>query len=144
LDSNGGVDPSTPHHFGEANACWSGEYFTTTSVLICAIESWKTSIGWPVSRNATMGEPTRFPIQYTDPEYQKVHSNLFTHTLTRPLVDILPPGVTQEDFTDAINKFKDALGAEYVFTGKSLVEYIDPYELQEETSHRKVPSGAVW
>lgn len=90
-----------------------------------------------------MGELAEFPIRYTDPEYQKVHTDLFTQTLTRPLDDFLPPGVTQADFTSAIKEFKNALGAENVSTGKSLTEYIDPYELQEETSYRKVPSGAL-
>jgi hypothetical protein len=92
---------------------------------------------------ASLEESPPFPIRYTDPEYQEVHNDLFTHTLTRPLDDVLPPGVTTADFAAAINKFKDVLGAEYVFTGKSLAEYVDPYELQEETSSRKVPSGAL-
>lgn len=88
--------------------------------------------------------PVTFPIRYEDPEYQSTHSNLFNGSLTRPLEAVLPPGVTQAEFEEAISKLKDILGKEHVFTGKSLTEYIDPYELQEEPSRRKSPSGAVW
>lgn len=88
--------------------------------------------------------PVTFPIRYEDPEYQSTHSNLFNGSLTRPLEAVLPPGVTQTDFDAAIIKLEDVLGKEHVFTGKSLIEYIDPYELQEEPSRRKIPSGAVW
>ena len=85
-----------------------------------------------------------FPIQYEDPEYQSTHSNLFSGSLTRLLEAVLPPGVAQADFDAAINKLKGTLGKDHVFTGRSLTEYIDPYELQEEPSRRKIPSGAVW
>jgi hypothetical protein len=57
---------------------------------------------------------------------------------------VLPPGVNQTDFDVAISKLKDVLGQEHVFIGRSLAEYIDPYELQEEPSRRKIPGGAVW
>ncbi|KAF8850169.1 FAD-linked oxidase-like protein [Acephala macrosclerotiorum] len=93
---------------------------------------------------ADLEEPITFPIRYEDPEYQAAHSNLFSKSLTRPLEDVLPPGVNQADFDAAINKLKNVLGSEHVFIGKSLTEYIDPYELQEEPSRRKIPSGAVW
>lgn len=89
-------------------------------------------------------EPITFPIRYENPEYQTAHSNLVSTSLTRPLEDVLPPGVTQADFDAAVRKFNDILGHEYVFTGKSLLEYVDPYEFQEEPSRRKTPSGAVW
>ncbi|CZR63014.1 related to 4-cresol dehydrogenase flavoprotein subunit [Phialocephala subalpina] len=92
---------------------------------------------------ADLEETLTFPIRYEDPEYQATHSNLFSKSLIRPLEDVLPPGVTQADFDAAIAKLKDVLGSEHVFTGKSLAEYIDPYELQEEPSRRKIPSGAV-
>jgi hypothetical protein len=97
-----------------------------------------------MNSTGTVEEPLTFPIRYQDPEYQSTHFNLFSGSLTRPLEAVLPPGVTQADFDAAIEKLKDILGNEHVFTRKSLTEYIDPYELQEETSHRKVPSGAVW
>jgi hypothetical protein len=93
---------------------------------------------------ATFEEPLTFPIHYEDPEYQSAHSNLFSGSLTRPLEAVLPPGVAPADFDAAINKLRDILGKDHVFTGRSLTEYIDPYELQEEPSRRKIPSGAVW
>jgi hypothetical protein len=96
------------------------------------------------STAAAFGEPITFPIQYEDPEYQSAHSNLFSGSLTRPLEAVLPPGVAQADFDAAINKLKGILGKDHVFTGRSLTEYIDPYELQEDPSRRKIPSGAVW
>ena len=96
------------------------------------------------STAATFGEPITFPISYEDPEYQSTHSNLFLGSLTRPLEAVLPPGVNQADFDAAINKLKDVLGKDHVFTGRSLTEYIDPYELQEDACRRKIPSGAVW
>ena len=89
-------------------------------------------------------EPITFPISYEDPEYQSTHSTLFSASLTRPLEAVLPPGVTKADFNAAINKFKEVLGEAHVLTGRSLTEYIDPYELQEDPSRRKIPSGAVW
>lgn len=91
-----------------------------------------------------LDESHTFPIRYQDPEYQKTHVNQFTKSLTQPLEEILPPGVIQEAFDAAFNKFKAALGHEHVFTGAALAEYIDPYELQEEPSRRKIPSGALW
>jgi len=96
------------------------------------------------SAAAVFEEPITFPISYDDPEYQSTHSNLFLGSLTRPLEAVLPPGVAQADFDAAVNKFKEVLGKEHVFTGRSLTEYIDPYELQEDPSRRKIPSGAVW
>jgi hypothetical protein len=89
-------------------------------------------------------EPITFPIRYEDPEYQSTHANLFSGSLTRPLEAVLPPGVSQADFDNAINKLIEILGKENVSTGRSLTEYIDPYELQEDPSRRKIPSGAVW
>lgn len=90
------------------------------------------------------GSTVVFPIRYEDSEYQSTHFNLFSQSLTRPLENVLPPGVTQADFDAAIDALKRALGPDHVFTGKSLVEYIDPYELFEDPSRRKIPSGAVW
>lgn len=85
-----------------------------------------------------------FPTRYEDPEYQRTHKNLFSKSLTRSLETMLPPGVSQQDFDLAISEFRRVLGEDNVYTGKSLVEYIDPYELQEEPSKRRMPSGALW
>ncbi|KAH9215938.1 glycolate oxidase [Leptodontidium sp. 2 PMI_412] len=88
-------------------------------------------------------EALSLPIRYTDPEYNSTHHKLFAKSLIRPLEIFLPPGVTQANFDTAIDKFKETLGHEYVYVGNALTEYIDPYELQEKPSRRKVPSGAV-
>ena len=84
------------------------------------------------------------PIRYADPEYNSTHHNLYKESLIRTLEAVLPPGVTQVDFDAAIGKLQEVLGHENVHIGKALTEYIDPYELQEDSSRRKVPSGAVW
>lgn len=84
------------------------------------------------------------PIRYEDPEYQEVHLNLFSKSLTRPLEAVLPPGVSREDFGHAITELKAIVGSKYVYTGNDLTEYVDPYELREASSERKVPSAAVW
>ncbi len=89
-------------------------------------------------------EALPLPIRYTDPEYNSTHHKLFAKSLIRPLDTVLPPGVTNADFDTAIGKLREVLGDENVYVGKALGEYIDPYELQEEPSRRKVPSGAVW
>lgn len=89
-------------------------------------------------------EALSMPIRYADPEYNSTHHKLFSKSLINPLEPVLPPGVSQADFDAAIVKFKAVLGTENVYVGKALAEYIDPYELQEDPSRRKVPSGAVW
>ena len=87
---------------------------------------------------------TKFPIRYEDPEYQKTHQLLFANCLTRPLKQVLPVGVSQEDFNRAIDEFTSALGFEGVLAGEALTDYVDPYELYEDSeSERRVASAAV-
>ncbi|PVH76549.1 vanillyl alcohol oxidase [Cadophora sp. DSE1049] len=88
-------------------------------------------------------EALSLPIRYADPDYNSTHHKLFSKSLINPLETVLPPGVTQVEFNTAFGKLKEVLGHENVYVGKALAEYIDPYELQEEPSRRKVPSGAV-
>ncbi|OAL19675.1 hypothetical protein AYO22_09547 [Fonsecaea multimorphosa] len=85
----------------------------------------------------------KFPIRYSDPEYQQNHRNLFAQALLSPLADVLPPGVNQQEFDRAYVEFEDAVGKENAFRGQSLEEYVDPYELWEEEGKRKMPSAAV-
>ena len=82
--------------------------------------------------------------KYADPEYQDVHINLFSKSIVRPIPHVLPPGVSQTNFDSAIREWSNALGSENVFSGDNVKEYIDPYELNEDASTRRVPSGAVW
>ncbi|KAI1613492.1 glycolate oxidase [Exophiala viscosa] len=81
--------------------------------------------------------------KYADPEYQDVHINLFSKSIVRPIPHVLPPGVSQTNFDRAIREWSNALGSENVFSGDNVKEYIDPYELNEDASTRRVPSGAV-
>lgn len=87
---------------------------------------------------------TEFPVRYQDPVYQKTHRTLFSNSLTHPLEPVLPPAVTQEQFNCALEELRKVLGHDGVFTGKSLEDYIDPYELWEGEGRRKTPSAAVW
>lgn len=86
----------------------------------------------------------KFPVRYEDPEYQSHHRNLFAGALLTPLVHVLPPGVTQEDFDHAIAEFGKIIGKEHTFLGAALEEYVDPYELYETEGKRRMPSAAVW
>lgn len=80
---------------------------------------------------------------YHDAEYQSTHYNLFKESITVPLKAVLPPGVSQADFDDAIAKYGAAVGDDQVLQGDGLTEYIDPYELREAEGQRKMPSAAV-
>lgn len=86
----------------------------------------------------------KFPVRYEDPEYQSNHRSLFSGVLLSPLETVLPPGVNQQQFDEAISDFVHAVGRDHVFQGQSLEEYVDPYELWEKEGKRKVPSAAVW
>lgn len=87
---------------------------------------------------------TEFPVRYDDPEYQETHQKLFANSITHPLTPVLPPDTTQEVFDRALEAFRGAVGKDAVYIGKSLVDYIDPYELWEGEGRRKTPSAAVW
>jgi hypothetical protein len=80
---------------------------------------------------------------YLDKEYQSTHYNLFKESITVSLKPILPPGLQQNTFNDAIRDYKAAVGEGQVLEGDDLTEYIDPYELQEAEGTRKMPSAAV-
>lgn len=82
-------------------------------------------------------------LAYLNEEYQSTHYNLFKESITSPLRQILPPGVTKDDFEAAIKKYQNAVGEDQVLQTEDLVEYIDPYELREGEGERKMPSAAV-
>lgn len=81
---------------------------------------------------------------YSDPEYQAAHDDVFATPLNALVEDVLPPGLTQDEFTGAIQQLVEALGQDAVFTGSKLKEYVDPWEIPESGHERKIPSGAVW
>lgn len=80
---------------------------------------------------------------YLDNEYQNTHYNLFKDSITVALKSVLPPGVSQDTFNNAIQGYRAAVGSDQVLQGDDLTEYIDPYELQEAEGTRKMPSAAV-
>jgi hypothetical protein len=82
-------------------------------------------------------------LAYLDNEYQSTHYNLFKESITVPLKTVLPPGLQQDTFNDAIRRYKSAVGEDQVLQDHDLTEYIDPYELQEAEGTRKMPSAAV-
>lgn len=86
----------------------------------------------------------KFPVRYPDPVYQQTHRSLFSNSVTRPIEKVLPPGLTQAEFDLALADFKKIVGKDGLFTGQSLEDYIDPYELWEAEEKRKVPSAAIW
>lgn len=88
--------------------------------------------------------PLDLPARYKNTEDQEVHRKLFANSLTQPLKQILPPGLDRAQFDSAIAEFKEVVGADAVFTGDALIEYVDPYELWEVDERRKLPSAAVW
>lgn len=88
---------------------------------------------------------THYPQRYLDPETQLQHRTLHgAITLLAPLERVLPPGLSEEEFGNAINKLIEALGEDGVFTGQALEDYVDPYDLWEVEGKRKMPSAAVW
>ncbi len=82
--------------------------------------------------------------KYEDPEYQKVHLDLFSKSIIKPLPRVLPPGVSQSNFDQAIVEWTASVGKPNVYAQDEVQEYIDPYELNEDIANRKLPSGAVW
>lgn len=85
------------------------------------------------------------PDKYPDPEYEAAHRRTFAPPATCPVTPVLPPGVREEDFRQAINEFKSAVGGGSVFINEALSDYIDPYDIYEDdVSKRKMPSAAVW
>lgn len=86
----------------------------------------------------------KFPTRYEDPEYQQSHRGLFSGALLSPLEQVLPPGISQQDFDLATAEFENAVGKDHVFRGQSLEEYVDPYEIWEKEGKRRMPSAAVW
>ena len=83
------------------------------------------------------------PIRYQDAEYQNAHNDLYLGISIDAPPKVLPPGVDQETFDQAIDDFLDILGEQSVFTGEALRDYVDPYEIQAPNVERKIPSAAV-
>lgn len=82
--------------------------------------------------------------RYADPVYQTAHDEAFRTPIIKGIPNVLPPGVTQEDFDKALSQISSALGADAVFRGERLKEYVDPYEIPEGGHERNVAGAAVW
>lgn len=82
--------------------------------------------------------------RYTDNLYQSAHDECFSKPLIQGIESVLPPGLSQEDFSRALEELTQALGADAVFSGSALKEYVDPYEIPEAGKERKLPGAAVW
>lgn len=82
---------------------------------------------------------------YADATYQSTHWTLFRDSVTTAVPCVLPPGLSQATFDTALQRYKAVVGVNQVYHGPDkLVEYIDPYELNEQDAGaRKMPSAAV-
>ncbi|KAI0533964.1 glycolate oxidase [Xylaria digitata] len=83
------------------------------------------------------------PPAYADSTYQTAHEDVYSTPLTATIELVLPPGVSQDDFAQAIEKATKVLGKDSVFTGDDLKYYIDPYDIPEAGTARNIPSAAV-
>ncbi|KAH8901818.1 FAD-linked oxidase-like protein [Coniochaeta sp. PMI_546] len=84
------------------------------------------------------------PDKYSDPEYERAHRATFAPPQRNPLKPVLPPGVRDSDFSQAIQDFIGVVGERNVFIGEALSDYVDPYDIWEaDEQKRKMPSAAV-
>lgn len=94
---------------------------------------------------AKMSNHSSIPKRYGDPHYQAAHDDTYAHPLDPEIPRVLPPGVTQQQFDDAIDKCTQVLGSSSsVNTGQDLKDFVDPYDLPEEGYEPKIPGAAIW
>jgi hypothetical protein len=77
--------------------------------------------------------------QYSDPLQQEAHDAFFTTDRVGPN-EVLPPNTTKQTFVSVLDELRDICGAENVVLGSDLVNFVDPFAVND--SH--IPSGAVW
>lgn len=83
--------------------------------------------------------------RYADAEYLAAHNDIYSHPLVEGIQTVLPPNVNQDEFNRALEEFTVAVGgANAVFSGQNLKEYVDPYEIPESGHGSNIPSAAVW
>ncbi|KAF5586538.1 Vanillyl-alcohol oxidase [Fusarium pseudoanthophilum] len=76
-------------------------------------------------------------------EYEAAHQHTFS-TPNIPIKRVIPPGVTEEAFDQAIEALAAVVGKDQVFVGDALSHYIDPFDIwDDDESKRKVPGAAV-
>ncbi|KAF3765572.1 4-cresol dehydrogenase [Cryphonectria parasitica EP155] len=81
--------------------------------------------------------------RYADPVYQAAHEDTFSKPVVEGVPAVLPPGVSRQDFDDALEKIAKAIGEGAIFKGEALKEYVDPYEIPEGRYERNLPGAAV-
>ncbi|KAK3329103.1 hypothetical protein B0H66DRAFT_487938 [Apodospora peruviana] len=87
---------------------------------------------------------TVLPKTYPDPEYEQAHLDTYEREPRHPIKPVLPPGVREADFAQAVQDFIAVVGKDAVFVDEGLSDYIDPYDVNEASeTKRKVPSAAV-
>ncbi|KAK4462378.1 putative vanillyl-alcohol oxidase [Cladorrhinum samala] len=87
---------------------------------------------------------TTLPKTYSDPDSEAAHVATYERKPRHPIRPVLPPGVRESEFNQAIQSFTSIVGKEAVFIDAALSDYIDPYDVNEaDPTKRKVPSAAV-
>ncbi|KAH6995434.1 glycolate oxidase [Ilyonectria destructans] len=81
------------------------------------------------------------PPKYQDGDLQAKHDELFHGSAIRGLPTVLPDSCTKARLEQTLAELITIVGEDGVFTGASLSEYIDPFQLMEGENH--VPSAAV-
>lgn len=95
--------------------------------------------------HAKMSNESSSPKRYTDPSYQAAHDDTYAHPLDPEIPRVLPPGVTRQQFDDALQNCQKLLGSSSsVYTGQELKDFVDPYELPEEGHGKKTAGAAIW
>lgn len=89
---------------------------------------------------------TTLPVgTYADSLYEQAHQKTFKPPQIVAIPAVLPPGLSQLEFSEALRDLSQVVGLDQVFVGDALAHYIDPYEIYEDdASKRKIPSAAVW
>lgn len=91
-----------------------------------------------------MGSPKN-PKRYSDASYQAAHDDTYAHPLHSDIPEVLPPGVSRQDFDSAMRSCAEVLGeTSTIFAGRDLKEFVDPYDLPEEGCEKRVPGAAIW
>lgn len=83
--------------------------------------------------------------RYSLPSYQAAHDDTYAHPLDPEIPEVLPPGVTRQEFDNALRRCAEVLGKDStIFTGRDRHEFVDPYDLPEEGCEKKIPGAAIW
>lgn len=76
---------------------------------------------------------------YQQPFLQEHHETVVKSLV--PKSQTLPPGIQRNEFDTILSDFRKVVGDENVVTGSALVNFSDPYFLEDDGGHH--PSAAV-